>query len=1714
VKILHLASEYPPQKVFGLGRFVHGLAREQARQGHEVHVVTNSMGGRQHETEECGVHVHRVDFPPPPEPAHIGATVTQFNTQLIERILRDAVCPEAHVVNSHDYLTALAGKVVARRLGATFVVTVHDTVVGKRFGKLNNDAKYAANIEHWMYQLADRIICVSEHTRNEVVERYGAPQGKTFAIHNAVSEEDFPTPDPRLLARFRRVLARDDEKIVLYVGRLDREKGVDVLVRAFARVRDVPAKLVVAGKGKLEPGLRKLAADLGIADRTVFAGYLVGQVLSHAYRGANVLVVPSLYEPFGIVALEGMVCGLPVVASSTGGLTEVVNDGETGLLALSGDEEDLSRTLELVLRDDVLASRLGEHAKERALSEYSWSSVSTRLSEIIDDPGNTPVVSTKATHTTSVGPLKRNKGRIALLVQTHEPDFPLLEANRPQLESLVADGHVVAILCYGGEAAKLPKCWRDIAQVVEADIPRGHDYLVHKVAAGYKAAIALRCDWVVKIDADTLISGSMPDFLDAYPSADLVGAPSSFGPVLEAIKDAGPPQVRADCLSRTKQRYVRGFFFCARRDALARALPLVEGMAPRMRVEDAVVTAAMVETGSRVEFVDFIPRYVTREDPTIDLRSPVLHVESRDAEERQFFVERASALFNTTRTLRSDGPSSSLAHADDAPALDLSVVMHVRDRKSLLLRLLATLRSGWPEDGMCEMLIVDYGGSDGLSADLRELEWPGLRYIYVDMPGRFSSAHARNIAYRASRGRWILSLDGDLLAPPGMVGKVLQTLRKHPGAAVYGPVYKLMPREQDALEAGRYDPVADFARLQEVSTPHRIDAPSGAIIAAPRDRILAVGGYDEGFVGYGFQDIDLIERLRLSGLPQMLPDDIFALHQFHGYPADYNTAEIEAENRRRFVSSRSTIKRNAERPWGRLPQGEVDLQAIDWLESRRSGAKNATPAPTPGGTGVVVWCEDAAPDEVALVKSAARSSEAPGMEWRWLSSVPLRGQRSAATLADLPVGHRFEVHSTAQATTQLGRAGLVIVLGSSSHAGEIEECGRRLKANVVAVGSHASDDIPLAESPSDLAKCVEASCQGADRDMPVRDARIASGSLSSVRKILVGMDEGIGNMVMLTPTLKALHSLLPEADIHVVGRRPALDVLEGMPGITRVIGAKDKPDATYDVLLVTYWRRSVETRLQGIRFGHKPILAERMRLDVHESEQHMQLARALGYGGAVPSPYCAQEPVDMGRRAGPRIGLADCANPRPEWQRKRWPHYRELAKLLLDKGYQVFAFGGKEDARLYERDPWPDRVESYQGRLSIRQTARALAQMGAVVANDCGLAHVAAAVGAPTVCLWGPTSEAKNEPIGSEVSGISLELPCSPCQMTSRWSQCANWQCMKRIAAGEVLREVESRLPQASGGGGTDAGRCAAEAIRSRPVGRGSVEKLLFVGVFNERSTNPSQARAFEKLGVNVSRYDYRKRAREIGVPARDSEIIGTCQQFRPDLVFLSKCNDVGTRVVHECNRISSTALWYMDPLNGNFTPGLIEKIKACTFTCCALHDPYVEAKKYGSSVFFLHEGFDPDCDFPAQAEPKHDVSFIGSLRGERADYHKALEFHVYSNTYGRNHAVAVAESRINLNFTEGGASDRVYKVLAAGGALLTQPWPEMEHDFRVGTDLDIFNSVGELTDKIDWYLGNPAKRHELASAGRATVQAYGRDQFARAIIGICSGATTNVSSK
>jgi hypothetical protein len=279
--------------------------------------------------------------------------------------------------------------------------------------------------------------------------------------------------------------------------------------------------------------------------------------------------------------------------------------------------------------------------------------------------------------------------------------------------------------------------------------------------------------------------------------------------------------------------------------------------------------------------------------------------------------------------------------------------------------------------------------------------------------------------------------------------------------------------------------------------------------------------------------------------------------------------------------------------------------------------------------------------------------------------------------------------------------------------------------------------------------------------------------------------------------------------------------------------------------------------------------------------------------------------------------------------------------------------------------------------------------------------------------------------------------------------------------------------------------------------------KLIFLGSFKIGSTNISQARAFRDIGWDVIEYDFIARLKILKCSAnRDEEIIQTCYLEDPQLVLISKGVGISADCIRSLNQITRTVLWYMDPLDDNWNDDLFERIASADIVACALFRPYRQAKKLNPSSFFVHEGFDSAVDFPIDQPKKWDVSFIGQPKGRRAIYQIAIGFKVIQGAFSTDHARAVGQSRINLNFVvnNSGCSDRVYKVLAAGGFLLTEDWPGRSEDFIDGEHLVIFSGLADLDQKIRWYLSANEDREMVAKKGKDTVQRFSRKAYAKRI--------------
>jgi glycogen(starch) synthase len=385
-RVLILSWEYPPIVEGGLARHVRKLSEQLARQGAEVHVLTR--GGRAADEDRHGVHVHRVpepDFPKDDLDAFI-SWVDRMNEDMHAAGAELAEALHFDVVHSHDWLVAAAARRLARRGGIPWVVTVHATEYGRHQGWVDKHPQsHIHAVETRMVRDADRVIACSEYMREHVAEAFGIARGSVTVIPNGIDPTDLqPLEDlPRLRARF----AAPGEKLVLLVGRLVHEKGFHLALDALGGPDGLVKRLggvrfLVAGSGTAEAELKAQARRLGLMGHGSFIGWSGDEMLHSLYRIADLCVVPSIYEPFGLVALEAMASGCPCIVADTGGLREVVPGGRrVGLRFRARDSRSLARMAETLLTDDALRDRLVAEASEHVL-RFDWADVARQTAAV------------------------------------------------------------------------------------------------------------------------------------------------------------------------------------------------------------------------------------------------------------------------------------------------------------------------------------------------------------------------------------------------------------------------------------------------------------------------------------------------------------------------------------------------------------------------------------------------------------------------------------------------------------------------------------------------------------------------------------------------------------------------------------------------------------------------------------------------------------------------------------------------------------------------------------------------------------------------------------------------------------------------------------------------------------------------------------------------------------------------------------------------------------------------------------------------------------------------------------------------------------------------------------------------------------------------------------------------------------------------------------
>jgi glycogen(starch) synthase len=380
---LILSWEYPPLIEGGLARHVRKLSEQLVSHGVEVHVLTRG-GEESPATEDVdGVIVHRVLEPVRPRDlSEFVAWIEHMNADMLAAGVELGDSHRFDVVHGHDWLVAAAGDHLARRFRCPLVMTIHATEYGRHQGWVDKHPQsYIHGVERWVTNRADRVITCSHYMRGHVADIYGLEEDRISVIPNGIDPLDLQPVDN--LAALRARFAEPDERLVLLVGRLVYEKGfqhaLDALPGLIERLGNV--RFLVAGSGTHEEQLRAQAEELGLMDHGTFLGWIGDDVLHSLYRIADICVVPSLYEPFGLVALEAMASGCPCIVADTGGLREVVVHEEVGLRFQTSDPQSLAEMVERVLTDTALRDRLVDEAYQHVLN-FDWRDIGRRTAEL------------------------------------------------------------------------------------------------------------------------------------------------------------------------------------------------------------------------------------------------------------------------------------------------------------------------------------------------------------------------------------------------------------------------------------------------------------------------------------------------------------------------------------------------------------------------------------------------------------------------------------------------------------------------------------------------------------------------------------------------------------------------------------------------------------------------------------------------------------------------------------------------------------------------------------------------------------------------------------------------------------------------------------------------------------------------------------------------------------------------------------------------------------------------------------------------------------------------------------------------------------------------------------------------------------------------------------------------------------------------------------
>ena len=397
-----LTNEYPPNVYGGAGVHVEYLTRELAALEGGRHFVRVLSFGKQAVRTPTLV----VDGVEPPvritaqDPRH-----ARFFDTMTQNLVMAGSAADLDIVHCHTWYSHFGGCLVKYLQNVPLVLTTHSLEPHRPWKVEQLGTAYSASswVERTAYQNADGVVAVSRSMKHDVETLYGVDPMKVRVIHNGIDLQEYrPRPDPAVLAEHG---IQSDVPVVLFVGRITRQKGIIHLVNAIRHFHQGVQVVLCAGA----PDTAEIAKEMTAAVERARAHsphrivwiqeMLPKEKVISLYTHAAIFVCPSVYEPFGIINLEAMACETPVVASAVGGIPEVVEHGETGLLvppeAISATEvepkhpeqfsRDLAAAVNVLLDDPDLRESMAQKARARVEQKFSWTSIARQTLEFYQE---------------------------------------------------------------------------------------------------------------------------------------------------------------------------------------------------------------------------------------------------------------------------------------------------------------------------------------------------------------------------------------------------------------------------------------------------------------------------------------------------------------------------------------------------------------------------------------------------------------------------------------------------------------------------------------------------------------------------------------------------------------------------------------------------------------------------------------------------------------------------------------------------------------------------------------------------------------------------------------------------------------------------------------------------------------------------------------------------------------------------------------------------------------------------------------------------------------------------------------------------------------------------------------------------------------------------------------------------------------------------------